>query len=130
LEKGGWLVNKGEWDGAIAEVREAVLLDPKDELAHSRLGYPARRTKSKRSRQTTRISACIIHGEDGRGSLCVQPARTYGSKLWSRCNRIRATLASGRIAIRWQQKNRFRATINGTMSDKTAWESSGNKQTL
>jgi Flp pilus assembly protein TadD len=38
LEKGRWLVNKGEWDGAIAEFREAVLLDPKDELTHSRLG--------------------------------------------------------------------------------------------
>jgi hypothetical protein len=87
--------------------------------------YPDCRTKSKRSRQIGKISACIIHGEDGRGSLSVQPARPYGSTLWSRCNRIRATLASGRIAIRWQQKNRFRATINGTMSDKTAWEGHG-----
>jgi len=43
--------------------------------------YPARRTKSKRSRQTDKISACIIHGEDGHGSLSEQPTRPYGSSL-------------------------------------------------
>jgi hypothetical protein len=35
----------------------------------------ARRTKSKPSRQTGRISVCIIHGEDGHGSLCEQPTQ-------------------------------------------------------
>ena len=49
--------------------------------------YPARRTKSKRSRQTGKISACIIHGEDGHGSLSEQPTRPYGSTLSPRRNR-------------------------------------------
>ena len=36
--KGYWLVHKGEWDGAIAEFREALRFNPKNELAHDGLG--------------------------------------------------------------------------------------------
>jgi len=87
LEKDRWLVNKGKWDGAIAEFREAVLLDPKDELTHNRLGYPARRTKSKPSRQSGIISACIIHRKNGRGSPSEEATLPCGSSLWPRRNR-------------------------------------------
>jgi hypothetical protein len=57
--------------------------------------YPDRRTKSKPPRQSSRISAYIIHRKDRRGSLSDQPTRLWANRRVDRvANQERASLPS------------------------------------
>lgn len=48
MGKGLWLVDKGDWDGAITDLREALRLDPNNGWAHFGLGAALERKGDRR----------------------------------------------------------------------------------